>query len=155
MLVTANMAAPSALAVAGETPAAAVPAVVGALGKDLDEQRVDGHSVACGESLEPRLQALRQAEGDPRVVALVRRSGRRPLVVDDDELGLATGEAHLHVRPVELVAELERRLVQGLEQPAAERRVERSASRRAACATASSPTAATAARSSRSAWTYP
>ena len=92
----------------------------------VDEPRVDGDPFAGGGGLEPRLEALGQAEGDPgreRLVGGLER--RRLLVADEDELRVAAGEPDLDAPLFELaVRELERRLAERLEEAPAEGRLE-------------------------------
>src|SRR5919201_4160348 len=118
----------SAPAVAGQSAAAAAGerARLDGPGEELYEPGVDGDPVQTRRRLEPRLQALRQAERDPRGKRLVEwLGGARRLVADEHELGVAACETDFDASVVELVRELERRLAERLEQPPAEGRLER------------------------------
>ena len=78
-----------------------------------------------GVGLEPRLQALRQAEGDPGRERLVGGLGGGCLLVADvDELRVAAGEPDLDAPVVELAVELERGLAERLEEAPADGRLE-------------------------------
>src|SRR6266487_3909887 len=108
----------SAPAVAGQAPAAAAARAGGrarfaGTREDLDEPGVDGDPFSCGRGLEPRLEALGQAEGDPGRERLVDGlDGGGFLVADEHELRIAAGEPDLDPPVVELARELERRVAE-------------------------------------------
>src|SRR5439155_22405317 len=116
----------SAPAVAGQAPAAPAARAGGrarlaGTREDLDEPGVDGDPFSCGRGLEPRLEALGQAEGDPGRERLVDGlDGGGFLVADEHELRIAAGEPDLDAPVVELARELERRLAERLEEAPAE-----------------------------------
>src|SRR6185312_1811542 len=93
-----------------------------------EEPGVHGLALARGGGLDRRLQRLGQAERDPCAQPLVRLLGRRRLgrlVLDVDEERLLAREAHLDVAGRDLLADLQRRLLQHVEEPEAERGVQR------------------------------
>src|SRR5438128_12679845 len=89
----------SAPAVAGEAAAAATGgrARLGRTREDLHEPCVDGDPVSGRGGIEPRLEALRQTERDPRRERLVGWLGGCCPVADEDELRVAAGGPNLHV----------------------------------------------------------
>ncbi len=92
----------------------------------LHEQRVDGEPVGRRRLLEPRLEGLGQAEGDPGPIRLVGGLGGRRLllVADEHELRVAAGDPDLDAPALELARELERRLAERLLEAPAEGRLE-------------------------------
>ena len=81
-----------------------------------------------------RLQPFREAQGDAGAEIVTRRRRRavvRALVLDDHELGVASGEAHLDVGGGKLLVERQRRFGEEVEQPQLQRRGKRL--RQAAC----------------------
>ena len=92
----------------------------------VDDPGVDGDALACGNGLDVRLEALGKPERDARAGGLVG-GARGGLVLDDHELRLAAGQPHFDPDVAQLLAELERRLGQRLEQAPSKGGLERDA----------------------------
>src|SRR6059058_1068526 len=107
----------SVAAVAGEAVAASGRGWAARLDRALerlDEPRVDGGAFTGGGGLDPLLEALGQPERDAGRERLVDRLRHAAVFADEHELEVVAGDAHLDVRGVELLVELERRLGEGV-----------------------------------------
>ena len=85
-------------------------------GERPNDPGVDGDALGGGRRLDAGLERLRQAEGDPGAGVVTReRLGLDRSIVDEDELGLATGEPDLDVPVRENRGKPEGRVVDDVE----------------------------------------
>jgi len=106
-----------ALGVAGQTFAAGVGWARLRRARDrTHEPRIGRDSLARGGLLDRRLQGLGQAQADPRRELLAGAGGLAPGRVDEHELGLLAGEAHLDVAGGQLRRKLQCGLRKEVEQ---------------------------------------